>query len=180
MRHNLKMRQWVPYPVEAVFDFFANPANLPPLMPQWQRARIEEAELTRPLPFSVQRKAAAGHAAGKGSRIVLSFRPVPWVPLRLPWDARIDAFQWDDHFCDRQASGPFGYWLHCHRVEPVTRRDVQGTQVTDDVTYAFPLGPLGELAYWLGGALQVRALFAFRQKQVAKLLRARYGPAPAA
>jgi ligand-binding SRPBCC domain-containing protein len=45
-----------------------------------------------------------------------------------------------------------------------------GTSVTDDVTYAFPFGPLGDIANALGGAAQVRSIFRFRQRQLLQLL----------
>ncbi len=64
MRHTFQSEQWVPYPRERVFAFFADPANLPPLMPAWQRARVEKAP----------------DAAGEGSLITISFRPVPFFP----------------------------------------------------------------------------------------------------
>lgn len=88
----------------------------------------------------------------------------------MHWDALIVEFAWDNHFCDEQVSGPFGYWRHCHRVREEVRGGVRGTVVTDDVTYAFPLGLLGDAAYVLGGALQVRALFRYRQRTLLKLL----------
>ncbi len=46
MRHRFRTTQWLPYPVELVFAFFANPANLPKTPPDWQQARIDEIELT--------------------------------------------------------------------------------------------------------------------------------------
>ena len=63
MRHKFQTEQWVPYPREKVFAFFADPANLPPLMPHWQNARVEKAEYVPP-PVSSD---ATGFAAGKGS-----------------------------------------------------------------------------------------------------------------
>ena len=41
MRQRFHTAQWVDFPREQVFAFFADPANLPPLMPKWQRARLE-------------------------------------------------------------------------------------------------------------------------------------------
>ncbi len=102
--------------------------------------------------------------------MTISFRPIPFCPVRMQWEARITAFAWDDHFCDEQLSGPFAYWRHCHRVEAVTREGVEGTNVTDDVTYAMKFGVLGDVANTLGGALQMRSLFRFRQRQLLKLL----------
>ncbi len=164
------MEQWVPYPVEAVFNFFANPENLPPLMPHWQAARIESAHIVPPPPPASSRRTAPRSAAGAGSRMLISFRPVPLMPIRMHWNAEIAEFRWDDHFCDAQLSGPFSYWRHCHHVHAETRQGRPGALVTDDVTYAFPFGVLGDLAYLAGGALQVRSIFLYRQRQLLRLL----------
>jgi len=48
MRHRFHGQQWLAFPVERVFAFFANPANLPRLMPASQKARVEEAILVAP------------------------------------------------------------------------------------------------------------------------------------
>jgi ligand-binding SRPBCC domain-containing protein len=167
MRHHLEMQQWVPYPVERVFAFFANPENLPPLMPSWQKARIDTSSIVAPPVSALHR---GEFAAGEGSRMTISFRALPLVPVRMRWDAKITAFAWDDHFCDEQLSGPFAYWLHCHRVKPDTRDSVRGTLVTDVVTYAMKFGPLGEVANLFGGELQMRSLFRYRQQQLLTLL----------
>ncbi|HEY0784702.1 MAG TPA: SRPBCC family protein [Acidobacteriaceae bacterium] len=170
MRHRLQFQQWVPYPVPQVFAFFANPENLPPLMPGWQKARIDSATLLSPATRPPHHQHTV--AAGEGTRMTISFRPLPLSPVRMHWDARIPEFVWDDHFCDEQLQGPFAYWRHCHRVLAETRAGVAGTLVSDDVTYEMKFGPLGEVANLLGGALQMRALFAFRQRQLLKLLAA--------
>ncbi len=160
------MQQWIPFPVDQVFAFFANPANLPPLMPAWQQARIDRSAIVAPPASSLQR----AEAAGEGTQMTISFRPIPLCPMRMEWEARITAFAWNDHFCDEQLSGPFAYWLHCHRVVEETREGVKGTLVTDDVTYEMKFGVLGEVANLLGGAWQMRSLFLYRQRQLIKLL----------
>jgi ligand-binding SRPBCC domain-containing protein len=168
MRHRLTIEQWVPYPVSQVFSFFANPDNLPPLMPPWQKARIDSSTIIAPPARPPEHRKTI--AAGAGTRMTISFRPLPLSPVRMRWDARISSFAWDDHFCDEQVSGPLSYWLHCHRVRPETRDGVSGTSVTDDVTYEMKLGPLGDLANLLGGESQMRAMFRYRQHQLLKLL----------
>lgn len=50
--------QWVPFPVDRVFAFFADPLNLPRLMPAWQDARIDSLELQTP------GRGASSHTAG--------------------------------------------------------------------------------------------------------------------
>ena len=169
MRHHVRFEQWVPFALSDVFDFFANPENLPPLMPAWQDARIERASVAPP-PLPVQPRKARSAPAGVGSRMLISFRLLPMLPVRMVWDAEIAAFAWDDHFCDVQLSGPFGYWRHCHRVRAEERAGVSGTVVEDELTYAFPFGVLGDAVNLLGGALQVRSIFRYRQKQLLRLL----------
>ena len=169
MRHHFISDQWLPYQVSDVFAFFSDPANLPRLMPDWQQARIDQSSIVSPLIPSLP------HAAGAGSRITLSFRPVPFSPVRVSWDAEIDQFARNDHFCDLQLRGPCAYWHHCHRVAPEIRDGVSGTLLTDDLHYEMPFGPLGALANWLAVSGQIRSTFAFRHRRTEELLALR-GP----
>jgi ligand-binding SRPBCC domain-containing protein len=174
MRHAYHSEQWLPYPVELVFAFFANPENLPRLMPRWQKVRIEEAIFAAP-PIQSPSVRSKSIAAGKGTCITLSFKPFPYAPLRVPWEAEISEFVWNDHFCDVQLRGPFAYWHHCHRVysEPRTNLSdilIPGTLLRDDVEYEMPLGKLGELAQRFFITHQLRSTFAFRRARVVELL----------
>ena len=168
MRHVYETEQWLPFPLPLVFAFFANPQNLPPLMPEWQKARIEEVMFVAP-PASPA-GSPARIATGAGTTMILSFRLLPFLPLRLNWHALIPEFIWNDHFCDTQTSGPFAYWRHCHSVKAETREGVEGTVVHDRVDYEFPGGPLGDVANVLGGRLQLRYIFGVRHQQTAKLM----------
>jgi ligand-binding SRPBCC domain-containing protein len=161
MRHSFQTEQWVPYPRERVFAFFSDPANLPPLMPGWQRARLERIALVAPPLLST-----ASVAAGVGSLITISFRAIPWVPVRLEWDAYVAEFHWNESFCDEQRRGPFKHFRHCHRI----RDDANGSVVSDTVEYELPLGLLGDFANGLAVKRQIRALFRYRQKMLPLLL----------
>ena len=163
MRHPFQAEQWVPYSRERVFAFFANPANLPPLMPVWQRARIEKIHLVPPALPALR---APSIVAGKGSCITISFRPVPLVPLRLRWEATIAEFRWNEFFCDEQGKGPFRYFRHCHRIRDEMRDGTMGTVVSDAVEYELPMGLLGNLANMLIVKRQIRSLFAYRQRRL--------------
>jgi len=174
--HSFSSEQWLPYPLETVFSFFSDPANLPPLMPEWQKARVEHALLVAPLPpptgtAGTQRTMAAG----SGSRVKLSFRPIPFSPVRLSWLAEIQDFEWNVSFSDYQVQGPFAYWKHRHSVHAETRIGpdgvkTQGTRLVDEVNYTAPLGPLGEIANALFLRAQLRATFAFRHSRTLELL----------
>ena len=140
-------------------------------MPPWQDARIDSLELETP-ESQTPNDHSLTHAAGRGSRILLSFRPLPLSPIRLRWLALIDDFVMHHRFCDLQVTGPFGYWRHCHLTAAESRRGVDGTRVTDVVDYAWPAGPLSPLVDALGGRLQIRQIFRYRQQQALRLLSA--------
>lgn len=108
--------------------------------------------------------------AGKGSLMTITFRPVPFSPVRLRWVALISEFEWNHHFCDEQKMGPLAYWKHCHLIAPEQRDGVDGSLVTDKVTYGLPLGLLGGLANAIAIKHQMKATFEFRQKMLLQLL----------
>lgn len=153
----------MPFPLDQVFAFFSDPQNLPRLMPAWQHGRIDSLEL---VPAGSGPLSAA---AGAGSRLMFSFRPVPLSPIRLRWLALIDDFAPNKRFCDLQVAGPFSYWRHCHQFAPEEHRGSQGTRVTDVLDYAWPA--LSPLIDSLGGRLQIRQIFRFRQQQTLRLLK---------
>ena len=167
VRQRFETEQWLPLPLEQVFAFFANPANLPPLMPAWQRARIDEITILPP-----ERPAGSavlsGVYAGSGSTLLITARAAPGLPLRLPWLALIEDFHWNKGFCDVQVKGPFAYWRHCHSVRSEDRDGQQGTVVRDEVQYELPLAPLSRLGAPLG-QLAMRTMFGYRQRQAAVL-----------
>jgi len=163
-------RQWVPYPVEFVFAFFADPRNLPRLMSEALGTRIEELRLMPPQTEAVGTQLLADRvASGKGSEIWISFRPAPFLPVRLHWLARITEFDWNNHFKDEQVRGPFSTFRHRHGTLPETRDGQAGTLVTDEIDYALPFGPLDRLVIPLVQR-QLRRSFAQRQKRLPQML----------
>lgn len=168
MRQHFATEQWLPFPRELVFAFFANPANLPPLMPAWQRARIDEVTLLPP-PQPAVISAPPGVFAGDGTTLLITARAAPGLPLRLPWLALIEDFCWHTRFCDVQLQGPFAYWRHCHSVRSERRNQKQGTIVRDEVEYELPLRAVSWAAAPLGHAA-MKAMFAYRQRRAAELI----------
>jgi ligand-binding SRPBCC domain-containing protein len=177
MRHTFHSEQWLPYPLEQVFAFFASPQNLPRLMPPSQDARIEEAFLKPPPPRPpTDNPAHRTIAAGIGTRLIISFKPFPYAPIRAHWEAEITEFDWNRRFCDTQLNGPFAFWCHCHSVTPAIRpssgNPISGTLLTDDIEYALPLGALGNVANSLFITRQLRKTFAYRRVRASELLAA--------
>ena len=178
MSQTLQTCQWTPFPVELVFAFFANPGNLPHLMPKWQQAKVESSRLIAPPPRPVSPDPVLrfqSPAAGMGSEMVISFRPIPRIPFRVGWLARITEFEWNSHFCDEQVKGPFAFWQHRHEIVAESRKDVsgsliRGTRISDKVEYSLPLGQLGSVANSLFLRSQMEAAFAYRQQRLEKIL----------
>jgi ligand-binding SRPBCC domain-containing protein len=171
MHYRIHAEQWLPYPVELVFAFFANPENLPRLMPKWQAARIEEAHFRPPPQRSDAGPRYPGIAAGDGTRLTLSFRPFPYSPVRISWEAAISQFVWNEQFCDTQVHGPFQFWHHCHRVSAAVNPATQqhGTLLRDEVEFELPFEPFSRVALPVVRR-QMGAMFRFRQQRTAELL----------
>ena len=165
MAYRLEVDQWVPFPLEQVFLFFANPNNLPRIMPPASGARLLRLEL-QPPPGNV----SSLTLAGVGSAIVVSVRVLPFLPFRAPWVARIVEFEWNHHFVDIQEKGPFKGWHHRHQFAAEMRNGVAGTLVGDVVEYEIGFGPLGVIAQRVLVAGQMRRTFAHRQQVLESLL----------
>jgi ligand-binding SRPBCC domain-containing protein len=174
MTQRFETSQWVPFPVELVFAFFTNPANLPFLMPQSLRTRIEDARIQPPPPRPLAddpTRRFKSVAAGVGSEILISFYPVPWVSRRLSWMAAITEFEWNSHFCDAQVRGPFAVFHHRHGIEAEVRDGEEGTLVSDVIEFELPFGMLGRLgAAFVRGNL--KRSFAYRQTRLPEILAA--------
>ncbi|HST09441.1 MAG TPA: SRPBCC family protein [Terriglobales bacterium] len=170
MPYHVDFEEWVPFPVERVFLFFANPTNLPRIMPPSTRTRIDGLRLVPPpLPLGVK-NLAVGSLAGVGSEIVTSFCPIPFFPVRTAWIARITEFEWNSYFEDVQAKGPFRNWRQRHEMRPGTRNGVEGTTVCDRITLDLGFGMAGDAASRLFLAKQIANTFKFRQKVLPSLL----------
>ena len=138
---------WLPFPVELVFAFFANPSNIAHLMPPEAQARVEDVRLQPPPPRPVAADPARRFksvAAGAGSEILVSLYPVKWLPQRMSWTTRIVEFSWNSHILDEQVRGPFAAFRHRHGIVAETREGVEGTKLTDSIDYVMAGGVFGD------------------------------------
>lgn len=158
-----RAEQWVPVELPRVFAFFSDPQNLPVIMPPELATRVEEIKRIDPLEPGYR------EAAGAGSRVVFSFRPFPFLPLRLRWHTRIIDYEPGSFFRDLQERGPFASWMHTHRFFPEQRNGVNGTVITDEVRFTLSYGILGK---WMEGfvAEKMRSAFAHRQRRLEEIL----------
>jgi ligand-binding SRPBCC domain-containing protein len=109
----LKYETLVPAPLEAAFAFFSDASNLERLTPGWVQFSI-----VTPLPVVMR--------AG----LEIDYR-IRLHGLPLAWRSRIDVWEPNHRFVDRQTAGPYVWWRHEHRFETAGA----GTRVIDEVEY---------------------------------------------
>src|SRR5689334_22619878 len=138
--YTLTREQWLPKPIELVFEFFSRPENLQSITPPWLDFRIVES----PDVLTV------------GSLIHYSLR---WRFVPIRWTTRITAWNPPRRFVDAQISGPYTLWEHEHRFVP----ESNGTRICDTVRYSLPLSFLGAIAHrgWVRSDLD--SIFDFRR-----------------
>ena len=142
-----RAEQYVPRPIEEVFEFFSKAENLQKLTPDWLHFRILSVE---PQPV------------GKGTLIRYSLR---WRIFPIRWTTEITEWQPPNRFVDVQLKGPYKLWRHEHRFVA----EGIGTRIFDEVQYALPFGVLGRIARRLKVRGDVEKIFAYRREAVRKL-----------
>ena len=146
--HRLEREQLVPRPVPEVFAFFSQAHNLERITPPWLR-------------FEVLTPGSIAMAAGTLIEYRLRLHGV-----RLRWISRIEEWETDRAFIDRQVRGPYRLWQHRHEFVP----HGDGTVVRDRVRYALPLGRLGALLHAAFVRRDLERIFDFRRDAVDRLL----------
>ena len=99
----------------------------------------------------------------EGTRIDYRLR-LHGVPIR--WRARIDRWEPDRAFVDRQRAGPYAQWIHLHTF---TTAD-GGTRIRDRVDYVVPPDPLSRPVGALFVRPTVERIFAHRRGVIAARL----------
>jgi ligand-binding SRPBCC domain-containing protein len=165
MPYTANFEQWIPLPLERVFEFFGNPENLPRIMPQWMQVRVDTAVLIAPPDATRDTK-----FAGEGSVVVVSFRPIPFLPFRVRSEARIVGFGMNRFFEDSHSDLLFKNWHHRHEFVAEDRSGISGTSARDIITCELTFGPLSSLLNPLFVAPQMRRTFEYRQRAVERLL----------
>ena len=145
--HTLRREQWIPRPINEVFEFFADARNLEEITPPWLGFRI---------------LSTTSNAVSEGTEIRYRLRlhgiPIFWRTEIRHWDA-------PRRFIDVQRSGPYKLWHHTHRFEAHGER----TKMIDVVRYILPFGFLGRIVHKLKVCADVRKIFDYRYHRIQQL-----------
>jgi ligand-binding SRPBCC domain-containing protein len=145
----IRSRGWVAAPVDEVFRFFDDPANLAKLMPPPVQIRLVRVEPAPPRPGSI-----------------FEFR-YGLGPVQRSWTVRLVDRVVDERFVDETIVGPMRRFHHSHAFTPGRR----GTWIEDRIDYHVgPDGPIGSAVDWLAGWV-MRATFVWRHARQRQLLR---------
>ncbi len=142
----LRRRQWVPRPVDVVFDFFSRPSNLQSITPAFLDFKITDA------PAELQ--------AGSLVRYTLRIHRVP-----VCWTTEITEWKPPHSFVDVQVSGPYRLWRHTHTFAA----ERGGTVIEDEVEYALPLAVIGRVAHWVLVRRDLEVIFDYRGEKMREL-----------
>jgi ligand-binding SRPBCC domain-containing protein len=135
---------WLPRPIDEIFSFFAEAANLEELTPPWLKF-----EVVTPPPIVLRPGALIDY------RIRVHGLPIRWRTEIVEWNP-------PHRFIDVQLKGPYTLWHHTHTFE---ERD-GGTLCLDDVRYR-PFG--GALINALFVRRDVDRIFEFRREKLTQL-----------
>ncbi len=118
-KFELRTEVELPHPIDEVFAFFSDPANLQRITPPWLHFQV----LTD-LPAEIS----------KGQTFEYKLR-LHGVPIR--WKSEICVWEPEKRFVDQQISGPYGSWWHEHLFYDLGGRE---TLMRDRVLYTVPGG----------------------------------------
>lgn len=145
--HKLITEQWVPQPIDRVFEFFSDPKNLETLTPEFLHFKI--ANTSHP---KIQ----------EGSLLDYQLK-LHGLPVR--WQSKITDWVANKRFSDQQTRGPYTFWHHTHEFYEARG----GTIIRDNVVYKLPGWVPGDV---LGHAFikkDLEKIFMYRRKQIEKL-----------
>lgn len=137
---------WLPRPLDEVFAFFSDAANLEKLTPDFLRFRILTEQ-------PVEMKPGA----------LIDYRiKVHGLPMR--WRTRISVWEPPHWFVDEQLKGPYRMWIHEHSFGEVDG----GTEVRDVVRYRVPGWILEPVIHRFVVGPDVERIFQYRQEILEK------------
>jgi ligand-binding SRPBCC domain-containing protein len=145
----MKYLQKLPVSVEEAWSFFSSPNNLKVLTPTHLGFEImNDLE---------DRKMYAGQ--------IIAYTITPLWRLPLQWVTEITHVQEPHYFIDEQRLGPYKFWHHEHRFNPIPN----GVEISDTVYYQLPFGLLGTVLHCLKIKRDLETIFSYRKTKLETL-----------
>lgn len=145
--YRIHQSQFLPITLDDAWRFFATPKNLEAMTPDF-------------LNFKILSKVP--DVVHSGLIIEYRIRAVFGIPMR--WLTEIKHVEEQARFVDEQRVGPFPFWYHEHRFEPVEG----GIVMKDEVHYVMPWGILGRFIHWIFIRGRLLEIFRFRKRYLSQ------------
>ena len=140
--YRLTTKQFLPITREQAWKFFSSPENL---------------ALITPGRLNFQIVSISGNGSMYAGQII-QYRITVLPFVRMRWETEITEVVELSVFTDVQRKGPYAYWSHKHLFTEVEG----GVEMTDELEYAIPFGPVGRLAHFLFVGREVKSIFDYR------------------
>ena len=147
--YQLQKVQFIPAPIDKVWQFFSSPGNLKNITPV-------------NLGFHILSE-SQGNEMYAGQLIEYTVKPLLGVPLY--WMTEITHVQPMKYFIDEQRFGPYSFWQHQHHFKEIDN----GVEMTDIVHYKIPFWFLGDIANSLFVTSQLKKIFDYRSEAADKI-----------
>lgn len=134
--------------LEECWSFFSNPKNLQIITPK--SMGFEVTDYDDKLMYTGQ---------------IIQYKITPLLGIKLNWMTEITVVKENSYFIDEQRFGPYTLWHHKHFFEATAN----GTQMTDIVHYALPLGFIGRIMNALVVRNELKTIFEYRHKKVEEI-----------
>lgn len=146
----IKRKEWhqfIPEPVENIWDFFSRPENLKIMTPT-------QVGITMLSDLSGQKMYQG---------MLIPYYISPLMGIRMKWLTEITHISPMEYFIDVQREGPYAFWHHQHHFTPQDG----GTLMHDVLHYKVPYGLIGTIADQFLVSKMVDEIFEFRRQVIA-------------
>ncbi len=127
--------------IEDCWAFFSSPRNLQKITPKTMGFTITDFD---------NKSMYAGQ--------IIQYKVSPLLGLKFAWMTEITFVKENSYFIDEQRFGPYALWHHKHFFEATEK----GTNMTDVVHYALPLGFIGRMLHALVVKNKLKEIFEYR------------------
>jgi len=146
----LKAEQAIPISLAEAWDFFSSPLNLAKITPKEMNFVVTSDHTT---------------ATKMYEGMLITYTITPLFGIKMSWMTEITHVKEGEHFIDEQRFGPYALWHHEHHFKGIEG----GVLMTDQLTYAMPLGAVGRFGHAILVAKKVRDIFKFRENAIVEL-----------
>ena len=147
--NTLKFNQVLPISLTEAWDFFSNPKNLRTITPEYMGFNIT----------------SEFHTEKMYPGMIITYKVNPFLRIPLTWVTEITHIIDYHYFIDNQKAGPFKFWHHQHFF----KENRLGTEITDILNYAAPIGWIGLAAEKITVNSRVAEIFDYRSEKLKQI-----------